>query len=183
MNVRERTFPPNKYFINAMAYFRMEEDCRSDSGVSTLRSDGARSSGDERSGSRSSAVSDARPGPSPHQPDPDIRIVGTVPASHAHYSNQPARHKHDHDTAQAYQAQARAQAMADPRHAAALGSQLSGAQLSALAAAAHYGPGPQSQLPAHLMPQASAAALLQYQQLAAAALGESPQPLSPVCSL
>ena len=33
-------------------------DDRSDSGLSTLRSDGARSSGDERSGSRSSAVSD-----------------------------------------------------------------------------------------------------------------------------
>ena len=38
----------------------MEEDNRSDSGVSTLRSDGARSSGDERSGSRSSAISDDR---------------------------------------------------------------------------------------------------------------------------
>ena len=39
---------------------RMEDDSRSDSGVSTLRSDGARSSGDERSGSRSSALSDDR---------------------------------------------------------------------------------------------------------------------------
>ncbi len=38
----------------------MEDDARSDSGVSTLRSDGARSSGDERSGSRSSAISDDR---------------------------------------------------------------------------------------------------------------------------
>ena len=38
----------------------MEDDSRSDSGVSTLRSDGARSSGDERSGSRSSAISDDR---------------------------------------------------------------------------------------------------------------------------
>ena len=38
----------------------MEDDTRSDSGVSTLRSDGARSSGDERSGSRSSALSDDR---------------------------------------------------------------------------------------------------------------------------
>ena len=54
----------------------MEEDSRSDSGVSTLRSDGARSSGDERSGSRSSAVSDER---SAASAEPDIKIVGTVP--------------------------------------------------------------------------------------------------------
>ena len=61
--------------------------------------------------------------------------------------------------------------MADPRHTAAMSS-LSGAQLSALAAAAHYGPGVSGHggLPSHLMPSsASAAALLQYQQLAAAA--------------
>ena len=60
--------------------------------------------------------------------------------------------------------------MADPRHSAAMSS-LSGAQLSALAAAAHYpGVGSHGALPSHLMPQA---ALLQYQQLAtAAALGK-----------
>ena len=39
------------------SYANLRDD-RSDSGLSTLRSDGARSSGDERSGSRSSAVSD-----------------------------------------------------------------------------------------------------------------------------
>ena len=39
------------------SYVNLRDD-RSDSGLSTLRSDGARSSGDERSGSRSSAVSD-----------------------------------------------------------------------------------------------------------------------------
>ena len=43
----------------------MEDDRVSDSGVSTLRSDGARSSGDERSGSRSSALSDDRCGRGP----------------------------------------------------------------------------------------------------------------------
>ena len=42
----------------ASASFVNLRDDRSDSGLSTLRSDGARSSGDERSGSRSSAVSD-----------------------------------------------------------------------------------------------------------------------------
>ena len=57
----------------------MEEDSRSDSGVSTLRSDGARSSGDERSGSRSSAVSDERAGS--QSAEPDIKIVGTVERS------------------------------------------------------------------------------------------------------
>jgi hypothetical protein len=40
------------------ASYANSRDDRSDSGLSTLRSDGARSSGDERSGSRSSAVSD-----------------------------------------------------------------------------------------------------------------------------
>ena len=68
----------------------MEEDSRSDSGVSTLRSDGARSSGDERSGSRSSAVSDER---SAASAEPDIKIVGTVPGvpglSSQFYSRQP----------------------------------------------------------------------------------------------
>ena len=68
----------------------MEEDSRSDSGVSTLRSDGARSSGDERSGSRSSAVSDER---SAASAEPDIKIVGTVPGvSSQFYSRQPPAH-------------------------------------------------------------------------------------------
>ena len=80
----------------------MEDDSRSDSGVSTLRSDGARSSGDERSGSRSSALSDdrwdtgtaltalptalhcCRSGSRPSASasvEPDIKIVGTVAGS------------------------------------------------------------------------------------------------------
>ena len=42
---------------SSSSYANLRDD-RSDSGLSTLRSDGARSSGDERSGSRSSAVSD-----------------------------------------------------------------------------------------------------------------------------
>merc|ERR1719229_1813176 len=61
---------------------RMEDDRVSDSGVSTLRSDGARSSGDERSGSRSSALSDDRSGSRPSastSAEPDIKIVATVP--------------------------------------------------------------------------------------------------------
>merc|ERR550517_1222133 len=60
----------------------MEDDRVSDSGVSTLRSDGARSSGDERSGSRSSALSDDRSGSRPSastSAEPDIKIVATVP--------------------------------------------------------------------------------------------------------
>ena len=75
----------------------MEEDSRSDSGVSTLRSDGARSSGDERSGSRSSAVSDERSGGA--SGEPDVKIVGTVERTSSvpvtasqFYSRQPAHH-------------------------------------------------------------------------------------------
>ena len=157
--------------INKPCYSRMEEDSRSDSGVSTLRSDGARSSGDERSGSRSSAISDERSGSRPSaqtSADPDIKIVGTVPSQHY-------RHRHP-ETSEAERFPRGHQgghqrAMGDPRHAAAMSS-LSGAQLSALAAAAHYGP-QHGALPSHLHSQASAAALLQYQQLAtAAALGK-----------
>ena len=81
----------------------MEEDGRSDSGVSTLRSDGARSSGDERSGSRSSALSDERAASRPSASEPDIKIVGSVPGRGdlAHYY-------------------ARQPAMADPRQLAGL---------------------------------------------------------------
>ena len=75
----------------------MEEDRSSDSGVSTLRSDGARSSGDERSGSRSSAVSDER---SAASAEPDIKIVGTVPGvpglSSQFYSRQPQSQPQPH---------------------------------------------------------------------------------------
>ena len=160
--------------INKPCYSRMEEDSRSDSGVSTLRSDGARSSGDERSGSRSSAISDERSGsrPSAQTPgDPDIKIVATVP-SHPSYSAYRHRHPETSDPRGHHSGHQRpGGGMAgDPRHAAAMSS-LSGAQLSALAAAAHYGP-QHNALPSHLHSQASAAALLQYQQLAtAAALG------------
>ena len=123
----------------------MEEDSRSDSGVSTLRSDGARSSGDERSGSRSSALSDGqtRPGSS-HSAEPDIKIVGTVPAR-------------DLSASQFYP---RTPTMADHRH--------------------NIGLPPNSlPYPGHtVLPQPSAAAILQYQQLAAAAaLGISPDAL------
>ena len=153
----------------------MEEDSRSDSGVSTLRSDGARSSGDERSGSRSSAISDERSGSRPsaqNSADPDIKIVGTVTSQSSYY-----RHSRGPETSESYNPRGqhppghqRDRAMADPRHAPGMSS-LSGAQLSALAAAAHYGP-QHGALPSHLHSQASAAALLQYQQLAtAAALG------------
>ena len=158
--------------VNKPYCSRMEEDSRSDSGVSTLRSDGARSSGDERSGSRSSAISDERSGsrPSAQTADPDIKIVGTVP-SHP-YSAYRHRHLETSDPRGHHPGHQRpGGGMAgDPRHAAAMSS-LSGAQLSALAAAAHYGP-QHNALPSHLHSQASAAALLQYQQLAtAAALG------------
>ena len=157
--------------INKPCYFRMEEDSRSDSGVSTLRSDGARSSGDERSGSRSSAISDERSGSRPSaqtSADPDIKIVGTVPSQYRH------RHPETSEAERYPRGHQRGGGMAgDPRHAAAMSS-LSGAQLSALAAAAHYGP-QHGALPSHLHSQASAAALLQYQQLAtAAALGTMP---------
>jgi len=150
----------------------MEEDSRSDSGVSTLRSDGARSSGDERSGSRSSAISDERSGSRPSaqtSAEPDIKIVGTVPSQYRHRhpeTSEAERYPRGHP---GHQRPGGGMA-GDPRHAAAMSS-LSGAQLSALAAAAHYGP-QHGALPSHLHSQASAAALLQYQQLAtAAALG------------
>ncbi len=158
--------------INKPCYFRMEEDSRSDSGVSTLRSDGARSSGDERSGSRSSAISDERSGSRPSaqtSAEPDIKIVGTVPSQYRHRhpeTSEAERYPRGHPGHQ----RAGGGMAGDPRHAAAMSS-LSGAQLSALAAAAHYGP-QHGALPSHLHSQASAAALLQYQQLAtAAALG------------
>ena len=143
-----------------------------------------------RSGSRPSASASA---------EPDIKIVGTVPgirelSSHTSVSppghtSLPLHHRsgsHQSDPYSYRQKQESAEdryaravsshsrssgAMADPRHAAAM-SPLSGAQLSALAAAAHYpGVGAHAtSLPSHLMPQA---ALLQYQQLAtAAALGK-----------
>ena len=156
----------------------MEDDSRSDSGVSGLRSDGARSSGDERSGSRSSALSDDRSGsrPSAQTPaDPDIKIVGTVPGnspapSHAPHPYSSYRHRPEPGSEPERYPGARQRpgaGMADPRHAANMSS-LSGAQLSALAAAAHYGP-QHGALPSHLHSQAL---LQQYQQLAtAAALG------------
>ena len=134
----------------------MEEDSRSDSGVSTLRSDGARSSGDERSGSRSSAVSDER---SAASAEPDIKIVGTVERT---VSSQYYR-----------------QNMSD-RHNLALPP----TSLPGLAPAHSHYPA----VSPHLVPQASAAALLQYSQLsqlsqyqqhlaAAAALGINPESL------
>ena len=141
----------------------MEEDSRSDSGVSTLRSDGARSSGDERSGSRSSALSDDRSGSRPSaSSEPDIKIVGSVP-SPAHFRPGQAtpefRHRQE-------------RAMADPRHAAMAGAAQLSSAAQLLSAAAHYHPSLQTSQ--HMMPQASAAALLQYQQLAtAAALGRN----------
>ena len=149
----------------------MEDDSRSDSGVSTLRSDGARSSGDERSGSRSSALSDERSGSRPSS-EPDIKIVGSVPGtsgpSTAHFrpTNNP---REDYRDRHRQSADPRG-AMADPRHAALAGAAQLSSAAQLLSAAAHYHPSLQT--PQHMMPQASAAALLQYQQLAtAAALG------------
>ena len=121
----------------------MEEDGRSDSGVSTLRSDGARSSGDERSGSRSSALSDERTSrpSSLAPPDPDIKIVGTVPGRAELASQYLAR-----------------PGMTDPRHLPPLShypAQPSPAailQYQHLAAAAAMGISPEALLPQHLHP-------------------------------
>ena len=113
----------------------MEEDGRSDSGVSTLRSDGARSSGDERSGSRSSALSDERAASRPSASEPDIKIVGSVPGRGdlAHYY-------------------ARQPAMADPRQLAGLSPHYPGQQVPPALLQYQHLAAAAALLPAHLHP-------------------------------